>query len=416
MGKQFENTYSLNPIVADNPGNEKKRRSIEENQARTQAELPHRPSNIGYFEELMYTHEHPKNGRARVGYFCNMVPHEIISAMGAQGVRLDCGNNASSVIGEEILSGEICPLAKASFGSFLRRDSLASTCDALILPTSCDAKRKMGEVLNDFKPTFMFNLPPEQNHSVYSKQSYAEVLRLVQFLQKQLRARLSHRRLRDNVRLSQERTLVVRGLQKLRIEKPRSLAASDLLLILQSSQFAPVHLREWLGEARQVCDEAAAYTIERKSLRPRLVLTGAPMVWPNFKVLNLFDESGADIVADTLCTGAQCFYDPVMHNERGEKALLRALANRYVYASICPCFVSQTKRISRILELVDKCKADGVVNYSLRLCQLFDIENYRIERILKGRKVPYINVRTDYSLEDTEQLRVRIEAFLETIQ
>ena len=34
---------------------------------------------------------------------------------------------------------------------------------------------------------------------------------------------------------------------------------------------------------------------------------------------------------------------------------------------------------------------------------------------MKARHIPLATVRTDYSLEDTEQLRVRIEAFLETV-
>jgi len=34
---------------------------------------------------------------------------------------------------------------------------------------------------------------------------------------------------------------------------------------------------------------------------------------------------------------------------------------------------------------------------------------------MKERGISFLNVRTDYSLEDTEQLRVRIEAFLETL-
>jgi benzoyl-CoA reductase/2-hydroxyglutaryl-CoA dehydratase subunit BcrC/BadD/HgdB len=273
----------------------------------------------------------------------------------------------------------------------------------------------MGEVLNDFKPVFMFNLPLEQNHSRFARQSYLEILRLKEFLEKHLRTRLSGRDLREAVKLGQRRTCIVRELQKLRIEKPRSLSIQDFFLMIQSSLFRPVDLSVWIEETTKVKEQIISHESERKSLRPRLVLTGAPMVWPNYKVLNILEESGADIVADTLCTGAQSCFDPVVTDERGKRPLLRALVNRYVFASICPCFISQTTRISRILELVDECKADGVVNYSLRLCQLFDVENYRIEQTLKAYKIPYINIRTDYSLEDTEQLRIRIEAFLETL-
>jgi benzoyl-CoA reductase/2-hydroxyglutaryl-CoA dehydratase subunit BcrC/BadD/HgdB len=415
MIKQFDTTYTLTPSFEENPGNLRKQRFIEEEQIRVQAELPLKPSNIEYFEKLMYSRNFPKKERPRVGYFCNMIPQELIWALGAEPVRLDCGNSAAALLGEEMLSGEICPLAKASFGIFLQEDSLADTCDVLILPTSCDAKRKIGEILNDFKPTFMFNLPPEQNHTRFARQSYLELLRLRKFLETHLKTRLSGRALRRAVQLGHHRTLLIRKLQQLRIDKPQSFSIRDFFLIIQSSLFRPLDLEVWIEETDKVKQQMLSHKSERKSLKPRLVLTGAPVVWPNYKVLNILEESGADIVADTLCTGAQSCFDPVIMDERGKRAILRALGNRYVFASICPCFISQTTRMNRILELVDESKADGVVNYSLRLCQLFDIENYRIERTLKEQKIPYMNIRTDYSLEDTEQLRIRIEAFLETL-
>lgn len=415
MIEQFDTTYTLTPRFEENPGNLKKQRFIEEEQIRTQAELPLRPSNIGYFEKAVYSHDLPEKTRPRVGYFCNMIPQELIWALGAEPVRLDCGNSAAALLGEELFSGEICPLAKASFGVFLRKNSLANTCDVLILPTSCDAKRKMGEVLNDFKPTFMWNLPPEQNHSRFARQSYLEILHLKKFLETHLKTRLSRRALRKAVQLGRHRTLLIRKLQQLRIENPQALSMRDFFLIVQTSQFRPVELDEWLEEAIKVKEQLMAYEPDRQNLKPRLVLTGAPIVWPNYKILNVLEESGADIVADTLCTGGQSYFDPVIMDERGTRSILRALVNRYVFASICPCFISQTTRMNRILELVDEGKADGVINYSLRLCQLFDMENYRIERTLKAQKIPYMNVRTDYSLEDTEQLRIRIEAFLETL-
>ena len=188
----------------------------------------------------------------------------------------------------------------------------------------------------------------------------------------------------------------------------------DFFLMIQAS-FTGVSLEKWLVEAGKVLAGVRAFKSTRKRLRPRLVLTGAPIVWPNFKPLNLIEECGADVVADSVCTGAQSCFDPVVYEEKGRSALMRALAHRYVFASPCPCFISQGTRISRVLDLVEEFKADGVLNYGLRLCQLFDMEAYRLSRVLKQEKVPFANLRTDYSLEDTEQLRVRLEAFLETL-
>ncbi|RJP59370.1 MAG: 2-hydroxyacyl-CoA dehydratase [Candidatus Auribacter fodinae] len=414
MDNQFNDIYRVTADSVTNPGNLKKQRFIEEQQKQLQSAIAHRPSGIAYFENMMYSGQ-PATGSPRVGYFCNMIPQELIAAFGAQAVRIDCGNSAAATVGEEVLSGDICPLAKASFGKFLVSESPAASCDVLIMPTSCDAKRKMGEVLNDIKPTFMFNLPPEQNHERFMSQTVDQMIRLSEFLHKHLGVRLSRRRLRDVIRQYQRRTLMIRSIQDERIREPRSLSIRDFFLIIQSSLFSMVDLDEWISHAEAVLEEMKLFSADRKNLRPRIVLTGAPMIWPNYKVLNLLEECGADVVADTLCSGAQSCVDPVVIDETGKKALIRALTNKYVYASICPCFISQTTRMNRIIDLVDQSRANGVVNHSLRLCQLFDIENYRIERTLKNKQVPFINIRTDYSLEDTEQLRVRIEAFLETL-
>ncbi len=412
---QFDARFAVEPVFTHNPGNLKKQAYVEQEQARQQAALPRRPANIAWFEGLLQGPVAPRGERPRAGYLCNLVPPEILAAAGAEPVRLDCGNAAASVSGEETLSGDICPLVKATFGMFLRQDSLANTCDVLIVPSSCDGKRKLGEVLNDYKPVFVFNLPPEQDHERYAAAVADEFERLGRFLKQHLGRAPDRRALRREIESSNRRSALVRRLQDARAACPAALSIRDFFLILQASQFRPGALDAWLGEAEKVLHELEAAREERRSLKPRLILTGAPVVWPNFKILNVLEECGAEIVADTLCTGAQTFLDPARTDEFSLRAQYRALAARNVFGAYCPCFLSQTRRLQRVLDLCDQYRARGVVNYSLRLCQLFDVENYRLERVLKARRTPFLNVRTDYSLEDTEQLRVRVEAFLETL-
>ena len=410
---QFDPRYRVTPSHVENPGVRRRSRFIVEQERQALAAVRRRPGNIAYFENLMSGA--PEDSAApEIGYFCNMVPVELIVALGGRPVRLGCGNAALVQSGEEVFSGEICPLAKASFGAFLDADSVASRCHALIVPTSCDAKKKLGEVLADFKPTFMFNLPPEQDFDRYAGHVSVELERMTGFLSEQLGGRFSPRALRRAIAAGQRRTMVIRRLQAARAAEPAAFSVRDFFLVIQSS-FTGVRLDRWLEEAGRVLAEAEGFATARRRLRPRMVLTGAPMIWPNFKVLDLIEESGADVVADTLCTGAQSCFDPVVYDEGGRRELFRALAARYVFASACPCFISQATRLSRILDLVDTCKADGVINYGLRLCQLFDMEAYRLQRVLKSKGIPFHNLRTDYSLEDTEQLRVRLEAFFETV-
>lgn len=415
-GKQFDERFRLGPYHVENPRLHKRSEFVAGQQKELQAGLRHRPSNITWFESAV------AGDAARavpsdvpvVGYFCNMVPVELIEALGGRALRLGCGNPVLVQSGEEVLAGDICPLAKASFGMLMDEGSIASRCSAFVLPASCDAKRKLAEVISDFRPTFVLNLPAEQDASRYGKATAAEVGRMADFLSAELGRRLSRRRLREAIEQGRRRTAVVRRLQEARAAKPAAMSVRDFFVIVQAS-FAAVDLEEWLSQARVALDGVEAFEPERRRLRPRLVLTGAPIIWPNFKPLNLIEECGADVVADTVCSGAQSCFDPVVYDETGRRALLHALGLRYVFASACPCFVSQGTRIGRVLELVDEFRADGVINYGLRLCQLFDMEAYRLSRVMKERRIPFANMRTDYSLEDTEQLRVRLEAFLETI-
>ena len=411
--EQFDRRYRLNPLHVDNPRLHKRARFIVDQQRELQAGLSSRPTNIAFFENLLCDLPVPP-GAPLVGYFCNMVPQEIIHALGARAVRLGCGNAALVQSGEEALAGEICPLTKSSFGAFMDKESIANRCNALVMVASCDAKRKLAEVLADYVPTFIINLPPDQDARRYGSALAAELERMCDFLCDRLGAKLTTRALLAAIEAGQRRTALVRRLQKARADKPAALSIRDAYLVIQAA-FTPVDPEEWLAQAQRVLEEVEGFAPTRKRLRHRMVLTGAPLIWPNFKMLNLIEESGADVVADTLCTGFQSLYDPVVTDEKGRRALMRALAQRYVFASACPCFISQATRISRVLELVEEFRADGVINYGLRLCQLFDMEAYRLSQVLRARGIPFANIRTDYSLEDTEQLRVRLEAFLETV-
>lgn len=410
---QFDPRFARPPRFTTNPGAQKRSRFVVERQRELQAGIRHRPSGIAWFEERL---ERPRiaPGAKIVAYFCNMIPVEVVLALGAVPVRVDCGNPALVQAGEEVLSGEVCPLAKSSYASFLDPEALPARADAVVVAGSCDAKRKLGEALSDYKPTFVLPLPPEQDYARYWKTTVAEFERLVAWLEERLGRRMRTGALRDAIDLCLRRTRLVRELADLRSAKPEALSVRDFFVVLQSSH-AFSEPEAWIARLQQVVDEVRAFQPARARMRPRLVLTGAPILWPNMKPLNLIEECGADVVADTLCSGAQGLYDPVVVDERGRGALLRALAQRYVFAAPCPCFVSGAKRLGAVLDLVGRHAADGVVHYGLRLCQLFDMEVARLAGVLKDRKVAFMNLRTDYSLEDTEQLRVRLEAFLETI-
>jgi benzoyl-CoA reductase/2-hydroxyglutaryl-CoA dehydratase subunit BcrC/BadD/HgdB len=59
---------------------------------------------------------------------------------------------------------------------------------------------------------------------------------------------------------------------------------------------------------------------------------------------------------------------------------------------------------------------DGVIHYALSFCQPYAIEAVKVEKALKAAGIPMLNIETDYSMEDVEQLKTRIEAFVEMVR
>jgi benzoyl-CoA reductase/2-hydroxyglutaryl-CoA dehydratase subunit BcrC/BadD/HgdB len=81
----------------------------------------------------------------------------------------------------------------------------------------------------------------------------------------------------------------------------------------------------------------------------------------------------------------------------------------------CACFTPNQERIDGVVEKVRDYNVAGVVHYVLQTCHGYNIEAMRVEAALKAANVPSLKIVTDYSEEDTGQLRTRIEAFIEQL-
>jgi benzoyl-CoA reductase/2-hydroxyglutaryl-CoA dehydratase subunit BcrC/BadD/HgdB len=81
----------------------------------------------------------------------------------------------------------------------------------------------------------------------------------------------------------------------------------------------------------------------------------------------------------------------------------------------CACFTPNAERIDDILRLVKDYQVDGVIDCNLQFCGLYSTEAYLVQQALKEAGVPYLHLETDYSEQDMEQMRTRVQAFIELI-
>ena len=130
----------------------------------------------------------------------------------------------------------------------------------------------------------------------------------------------------------------------------------------------------------------------------------------------VLEESGGTIVAEELCSGGRVFYDPVRIDEPTLDDMLQAIAERYSLACTCPCFVPNEDRVYRNVSLAGRYKVDGVIYHNLRTCYLYQAEVTLLKSAFQELGIPFLEIETDSSREEREQLAVRIEPFIEMLR
>ena len=95
--------------------------------------------------------------------------------------------------------------------------------------------------------------------------------------------------------------------------------------------------------------------------------------------------------------------------------MMELLLDRYFDIN-CAVFTPNPGRVEHVREMYERSGAQGLIHYCLQFCQPYQMESIPLEREFEAGDIPTLRLETDYSPEDAEQLKTRVEAFLEMIQ
>lgn len=385
-----------------------------------------RPAAMAYFDRMLGL-DSPRpeelqklklQGKKVIGYYCMFVPKEIILALDAVPIRLCSGIAATIYPSEELLPNVLCPMIKSSLG--LKMSCMSpyfEACDAVVMPITCDGKAKLGEILQDYIPTIQLNIPRRKDSAHITDFIDRELGVMIRELEELTGNKLKAGALRDAIKITQAEQKAHIRLQELRKGPDAPLWGRDAFLVSQTLFYDDIV--RWTGEVNKLCTELETRVKAGQSVAdpgaPRILVTGSPMIFPNFKVPHLIEEHGGIIVADETCAGTRNIKEPVVVDEWIKSDMLRALTEKHILPCTCACFTPNLSRMDVLTEMVESYEIDGVCYHVLRGCLNYDIESRKIEKLLKSHGIPMLKVETDYSQEDVEQIRTRIEAFLEMI-
>jgi len=381
------------------------------------------PEAMGYFYDFFSRWEHPVSsfgdGKIVIGTSCTQVPLELIHACGAVPLRLCNGSYALEQAGAEWMPARTCSLVKATVGMVsVFEEGLKNRLAMVVVPTTCDQKRKAIETLEDLKfKIYPMEAPPAKDTEEADFYWQNSVKKLALALEEVAGKKITARRLSAAVGRLQQASSQFRRLSGFQENIPPLLYGMDLFLVLNA--FLYDDLNRWTAAVARLNEELEARKREGKFAgkgAARILLTGSPPAPPGLKIPLLLEEAGAVVVADEVCSCSRLLYDAVAPCEPRLYDLMAAVADRYLKPCTCPLFDSGKDRIRKLLELVRRFRADGVVYPVYSGCQPYQMEQRGVGKALREAAVPVLFMETDYSPEDRGQVSTRIEAFVESIQ
>ena len=348
-----------------------------------------------------------------IGSYCTYFPQELAIAAGAATVGLCSTSGETIAAAEKDLPANLCPLIKSSYG-FAKEDKCPFFyfSDIVVGENTCDGKKKMYELMSDFKDVFIMDLPNSQSDKgleLYKE----ELLRMKDYVEKKFEVTITDEDMRKAVKLENQIRVAKKNLVDTMKNDPCPVSGLDMFHVLYGSGFKFDHtaiVPELEAVQAKIEKEYAEGTNIGK--RPRIVLTGCPIGGVTEKVIKAIEDNGGVVVAMENCVGAKQ-YDRLIDEDAED--IWEATAYRYLQIG-CSVMTPNPNRYDLLGRTIDEYKADGVLEMTLQACHTYNVESKSIEKFCTEKKnVPYFHVETDYSTADVAQLNTRIAAFIEML-
>jgi benzoyl-CoA reductase/2-hydroxyglutaryl-CoA dehydratase subunit BcrC/BadD/HgdB len=350
-----------------------------------------------------------RTGRKTINLLCAQVPVEMIHAAGFQPFRIWSGSSAASRFASATTPALMCPMLKGILGS-LKANAGARDGD-WIIPTTCDWTVKLPEMASyegsSFPSrVFWLELPHLKDGPNGGGRWLDEIYRLKKYLES-MGGKIDRHSIAESIELYRKAWSALTRISRMRSD---GLLANVWFALIAGTMFLD-NARDWIAAVLNVTPSRA----EAHRNGARVFLAGSPIIFPNFKLPLLLEETGLSVVADDLCSSERIIPGVVAFEDASEFGMLSALAERYHRACLCPTFIDNDRRINNILGQMAEADFSGVVFHVLKGCHPYDIEGMGLERAVKDRGLRFIRIETDYTPEDESNLSSRLEAYRGTL-
>ena len=357
--------------------------------------------------------EAKEKGIPVVGSYCTYFPKELPMAIGAAAVSLCSMSGETIEVAEQDLPKNLCPLIKASYG-FAKTDKCPYFyfSDLIVGETTCDGKKKMYELMSQFKDVYVMQLPQSQDER--GRKFWREsCLELKRKLEEKFGTVITDEAVRQAVHTENGVRRALQRFYGVMKHDPAPSTGLELFRVLYGSTFK-LDRSGLADELNALTDKIKAEYAAGKRLdkKPRILITGCPMGGATEKVIEAIENNGGVVVTYENCSGAKAIEREVKEDTDD---IYGAIADRYLGIG-CSVMTPNNNRFKLLDEMIDEYKVDGVVEMVLQACHTYSVESKSVRRfVTHDKEIPYIYIETDYSKTDVGQLNTRLAAFVEML-
>jgi benzoyl-CoA reductase/2-hydroxyglutaryl-CoA dehydratase subunit BcrC/BadD/HgdB len=352
-----------------------------------------------------------EEGKKLVGYIAGgFVPEELVWAGGAIPVGLNRGGDYDATLkSTEFLPRFFDTFTRSQIGYWALGEPLYRVVDLFVVPCTDKNISVIADCWEMWTETEVFRLGVPHNKMNHAFKYYLNGLHsLKEKIEKLTGNTITDDKLRKEIDLANRMRLLLRQISEMRKAERPPISGKDYIKLHHASINTD---RDFMVKSLESLAQGLKGKEGKKG--PRILLVGSSMAEGDYKVYDLLEAAGADVVVEEFSEGMRPYWQEV---ESGGD-LIEALADGYFRRRMpLPAFFRpDEERASFLLKLAKEFSVNGIIWYSMLYREAYDIEGIHFGRTAEKEGLPFIKIVSDYDTAEHGQLRTRIEAFIESI-
>lgn len=367
-------------------------------------ELPDCPT-ASWFLEIIQARLLDFPRQKQVFVLGGQISPEIFAAFPISPIWLRIGSLKAMEFAPPDLPRDTDPVSRSSYGLLCRHLEEAGDSLIVILLTNDNARKLSYLLKRAGRNVLPISIPPSKTAEGIEEWE-RQMFLLLQALTRFTGRRITKRHLQQAAQWAAQAESQFHTFEKLAAQHPHQITGLYKMLVSYSFFCAP-DIREWAGQLSRLNQEIRALPVDN-SRRECLLLLGSPILFPNYKIPLLIQELGMYILKDFTFPA---FADSPADIPKDFTSRWR----RFFLNDVSPAYIRNDALYQAVNRYVESEKPDGVVYHVLKGQIGYDFELERFDELFSRLDIPIIRLETDYSYQDIEQLRLRLEAFAEIL-